>query len=93
LKSVKREYYIKNTIEFGWNRNVLTHHIQTKRFDRDDKTKKINNFEATLKNELSELATDIVKSEYNLEFLGISDDMHEREVENSFSRKYKKVFT
>jgi predicted nuclease of restriction endonuclease-like (RecB) superfamily len=89
-KREEREYYIKNTIEFGWNRNVLTHHIQTKRFDRDDKTKKINNFEATLKNELSELATDIVKSEYNLEFLSISDDMHEREVENSLVENIKK---
>jgi predicted nuclease of restriction endonuclease-like (RecB) superfamily len=42
-KREEREYYIKSTIEFGWNRNVLTHHIQTKRFNRDDKTKKLNN--------------------------------------------------
>lgn len=24
-----KEYYIKNSIEFGWNRNVLMHHIKT----------------------------------------------------------------
>lgn len=86
---IQKEYYLKNTIEFGWNRNVLTHHIQTNRFDRDDITRKLNNFEATLQGELSELAIDIVKSEYNLEFLGISDDVHEREVENSLVENIK----
>ena len=32
----QREYYIKNTIEYGWNRNVLTHHIKTDLYKRDD---------------------------------------------------------
>ena len=59
----ERKYYLKNTIEFGWNRNVLTHHIKTNLFEKDDDTKKLNNFEATLKNKLSELATEIVKSD------------------------------
>lgn len=31
----QKEYYIKNTIENGWNRNVLMHHIKTNLFDRD----------------------------------------------------------
>jgi predicted nuclease of restriction endonuclease-like (RecB) superfamily len=86
----QREYYIKNTIKFSWNRNVLTHHIQTKRFQRDASTKKLNNFKTTLQGKFSELATDIVKSEYNLEFLSISDSMHEREVENSLVENIKK---
>ena len=86
----QREYYIKNTIKFSWNRNVLTHHIQIKRFQRDASTKKLNNFKTTLQGEFSELATDIVKSEYNLEFLSISDSMHEREVENSLVENIKK---
>ena len=86
----EREYYIKSTVEFGWNRNILTHHIKTKRFYRDDDTTKLNNFKTTLQNELSELATDIVKSEYNLEFLSISDDAHEREVESNLIENIKK---
>lgn len=87
---IQREYYIKSTIEFGWNRNVLTHYIQTKRFERDDTAKKLNNFETTLKNELSELATDIVKSKYNLEFLSISDDVHEKKLESNLIENIKK---
>ena len=86
----EREYYIKNTVNFAWNRNVLTHHIQTKRFQRDDTAKKLNNFKNTLESKFSELASDIIKSEYNLEFLSISNNMHEREVENCLIENIKK---
>ncbi len=72
-----RKYYLENCIEHGWNRNVLTHHIKTNLFERDDTSKKENNFEVTLKSELSELAVDIVKSEYNLEFLEVAKSAHE----------------
>lgn len=64
----EREYYIKNTIENSWNRNVLMHHIKTNLFQRDKLDEKSNNFEVSLPNKLSQLAQDIVKSEYNLEF-------------------------
>ena len=86
----EREYYIKHTREHGWNRNVLTHHIKTNLFQRDDNNKKLNNFNTTLNNELSELLTDIVKSEYNLEFLEVAEDAHERQVENSLIENIKK---
>ena len=85
-----RKYYLENCIEHGWNRNVLTHHIKTNLFERDDTSKKENNFEVTLKSELSELAVDIVKSEYNLEFLEVAKSAHEREVENSLVQNIKK---
>lgn len=78
-----KEYYIKNSIEFGWNRNVLVHHIKTNLFDRDKIENKSNNFEISLPLHLSELAQEIVKSEYNLEFLEVAKDVHERVVENS----------
>jgi len=89
-EEVQREYYLKNTIEFSWNRNVLTHHIKTNLFARDDNKKKLHNFKDVLPSGLSELATDIVKSEYNLEFLEVAKDMHEREVENSLVENIKK---
>jgi predicted nuclease of restriction endonuclease-like (RecB) superfamily len=77
-----KDYYIKNSIEFGWNRNVLMHHIKTNLFDRDKKENKTNNFEISLPPYLSELARDIIKSEYNLEFLEVAKNAHERAVEN-----------
>ena len=78
-----KEYYLKNSIEFGWNRNVLMHHIKTNLFDRDKKENKTNNFEISLPPYLSELAKDIIKSEYNLEFLEVVKNTHERIVENA----------
>ena len=64
----EKKYYIKNTIKNSWNRNVLMHHIKTNLYKRDKLDEKSNNFEVSLPNKLSQLAQDIVKSEYNLEF-------------------------
>ncbi len=86
----QKEYYIKNIIENGWNRNVLMHHIKTNLFDRDTIEAKINNFEVALPQELSELAQDIIKSEYNLEFMEVAKNAHERQVENKLVENIKK---
>jgi len=88
--SKEREYYIKKTIELGWNRNVLMHYIKTNLYHRDNKKEKTTNFKLTLSNELSELAIDIIKSEYNLEFLGIENDFKERELEKSILKNLQK---
>jgi predicted nuclease of restriction endonuclease-like (RecB) superfamily len=86
---MQRKYYIENTIEFGWNRNVLTHYIKTNLFQRDDKNQKNNNFDLTLDNPFSELATDMIKNEYNLEFLEVAKDAYERKVESSLIENIK----
>jgi len=86
----QKEYYIKNTIENGWNRNVLIHHIKTNLFDMDKIESKTNNFEVALPMELSELALDIIESEYNLEFMEVAKNAHERQVENKLVANIKK---
>ena len=57
--------------------------IKTNLFDRDKKENKTNNFKISLPPDLSELAKDIIKSEYNLEFLEVAKNTHERVVENA----------
>ncbi len=86
----QKEYYIKNTIENRWNRNVLMHHIKTNLFERDKIETKSNNFEVALPLEISELAQDIIKSEYNLEFMEVAKNAHERQVENKLVENIKK---
>lgn len=86
----QKEYYIQNTIENGWNRNVLMHHIKTDLYKRDKLENKSNNFEVALPTNLSELAQDIIKSEYNLEFLNVAKNAHERQVENKLVENIKK---
>ena len=86
---LERAYYIKNTIEFGWSRNVLTHHIKTNLYKRDKKQLKQHNFQNTLPAETSEMATEMMKSEYNLAFLGIAKEAKERELESSIIENIK----
>lgn len=89
-QDIEKEYYIKQAIENGWNRNVLMHHIKTNLFQRDQVESKSNNFDVSLPTKLSELAQDIVKSEYNLEFLEVAKDTYERHVENKLIENIKK---
>ena len=60
----EREYYLKNTIEFGWSRNILTHHIKTDLYSRDNKELKQNNFTDTLPANIVDIADEMMKSEY-----------------------------
>ena len=86
----ERKYYLENTIAFGWSRNVLTHHIKTDLYTRDDQALKQNNFQDTLSSTTADLADEMMKSDYNLEFLGITKEAKERELENSIIENIKK---
>ncbi|MDP3466083.1 MAG: PDDEXK nuclease domain-containing protein [Sulfuricurvum sp.] len=86
----ERKYYLSNTIQHGWSRNVLTHHIKTDLYSRDQISLKQNNFVSTLPVHLSDLANEMIKSEYNLEFLEIAKEAKEREVENAIIDNIKK---
>jgi predicted nuclease of restriction endonuclease-like (RecB) superfamily len=72
-------WYIRKTIENGWSRNVLNMQIKTNLYARDGKG--INNFLSTLPAAQSDLARDIIKDPYNLEFLDIQGKVLERELE------------
>ena len=86
----EQEYYIKNTIEQGWSRDLLTFHIKTDLFKRDQKEIKQNNFDNTLPKELSLLANDIIKSKYSLEFLDVTKEAKELSVEKAIVENIKR---
>jgi len=86
----EQEYYIKSTQSYGWSRNVLTHHIKAELYQRDRKELKQNNFLDTLPQNLSELASEMMKSDYNLEFLDIAKEAKETEVEKSIVKNIQK---
>jgi predicted nuclease of restriction endonuclease-like (RecB) superfamily len=77
----KRLWYIRQTIEHGWSRAVLVHQIESDLYERQGKT--LNNFEQALPTPQSDLARELVNDPYNLEFLGIADEVSERELERS----------
>ena len=81
---VEREFYIQKTIENGWSRNVLEIQIETGLYLRQGKA--ITNFELTLPKPQSDLAQQLLKSPYNFDFLGLTDEAHERDIEQAMMR-------
>jgi len=77
----ERLWYIQQTIEHGWSRAVLVHQIESDLFERQGKT--LTNFERALPAPQSDLARELVKDPYNLDFLGLTEDVSERELEHS----------
>ena len=75
-----RVWYIKKTIENGWSRNVLVMHIEAQSHLKLGAAQ--TNFAITLPNPTSDLAQQIIKSEYNFDFLGLADTVHEKVIEN-----------
>jgi len=75
-----RGYYLEATARLGWTRNVLLNQIKAEAYQNglQDKT---HNFPAVLQQHLAEQADEALKSRYSLEFLGINQAVHERELE------------
>lgn len=76
----EREWYVQATVEHGWSRNVLTHHMETKLYARQGKA--ITNFERTLPAPQSDLAGQLLKDPYNFDFLTLHQDARERELQD-----------
>lgn len=77
-----KKYYLKSTVLLGWSRAVLLNQIKSKAFQRQVVENKQSNFDKTLPVHLSEQANESLRSEYNLDFLGITEPVLERELEN-----------
>jgi len=74
-----RKWYIEKTIENGWSRNVLVMQIESGAHLRLGKAQ--TNFKDTLPKTSSDLAQQLIKNEYNLDFLGLGDDALEKDIE------------
>ena len=75
----ERLWYIQQTIEHGWSRNVLVHQIESHLYQRQGKA--ITNFERALPGPQSDLAHQLLKDPYNFEFLTLQQDAEERLLE------------
>lgn len=83
-----RGYYLEATARLGWTRDVLLNQIKAEAYQASlqDKT---HNFPAVLPQHLAEQADEALKSRYSLEFLGISQAVHERELEHRLIARLK----
>ena len=74
-------FYIAQTTEHNWSRAVLVHQMETGLYKR--KGKALSNFEYTLPAPQNDLARELLKSSYNLDFLGLSEKANEKELEDA----------
>ena len=83
LEKIKTEeerlWYAQAAIEHGWSRNVLVIQIEAGLYGRQGKA--ITNFTKALPAPQSDLAQQLLKDPYNFDFLTLSKDADEREVE------------
>lgn len=81
-------FYVSKTIENNWSRSVLTHQIESNLFKRDGKA--ISNFNKTLPKPDSDLARQLIKDPYSFDFLALSKDFTERELEQNLTENITK---
>lgn len=77
-----RLWYLRATASFGWSRNVLLNQIKAGAHERAVTEKKTHNFDLALPEHFAEQAEEMLKSSYNLEFLGLRRAVRERELED-----------
>jgi predicted nuclease of restriction endonuclease-like (RecB) superfamily len=77
----ERQWYIKNAVEQGWSRNILSFQIDSGLYHRQGKA--ITNFPETLPPPDSDMAAQVFKDPYLFDFLGTADPRREREVEQA----------
>ncbi len=79
MKKVKgpaaRLYYLRATAQCGWSRSVLLNQIKAQAYERAAREKKTHHFGLALPEHFAEQADEMLKSRYNLEFLGIAPPM------------------
>lgn len=86
----EREWYARQAIANGWSRSVLIHQIESGLFAR--KGGALTNFSRTLPAEQSDLAQQIIKDPYIFDFLSLSLEISERELERRLVEHLRSFF-
>ena len=76
-------FYLRQTIENGWSRAVLTIQIEQNLFARQGRA--VTNFSQTLPAAQAELAAQILKDPYNFDFLTLEQNVQERDIEKQLT--------
>ncbi len=72
-------YYVQSTITHNWSRSVLTHQIESGLWEREGKA--LSNFSVALPSPQSDLAQQTLKNPYVFDFLDLTKQHTERELE------------
>lgn len=78
---LEREFYIRMTSRMGWSKNVLIHQIGNKTYEKTVTSQ--TNFDKRVPARIKHQAKLAVKDEYTFDFLELSEEHSERELERA----------
>jgi len=87
-KPAERLWYAQAALRHGWSRAVLTVQIETQAHRRMGKA--VTNFAQTLPPQQSDLAQQVLKDPYTFDFLTLSAEARERELEQGLTEHIQK---
>ena len=76
-----RNWYLAKAINHNWSRNILVMQIESRLLERSGQA--VTNFPASLPKPQSDLARESLKDPYRFDFLGLTDDAQERDIEHA----------
>lgn len=76
-----RLWYAAKAVEHNWSRNILVMQIESRLMERSGAA--VTNFALTLPKPDSDLARESLKDPYRFDFLGLTEESQEREIENA----------
>ena len=79
-----RRWYAAKAVEHNWSRNVLVMQIETRLLERSGAA--VTNFDLRLPKPHSDLARESLKDPYRFDFLGLTDEAQERDIEQALIR-------
>ena len=85
----EKEYYCRMVLKYNWSKRILAHQIESKSFERFLTDKKSHNFDKTLPVKMLKKVEPAIKDTYMLDFLEISEDVKEKELEKGLLENIK----
>lgn len=85
---LQKEFYIRTTKKFGWTKNVLIHQIENQSYEKYLLNQ--TNFDNAVSEKVKAQAHLAVKDEYSFDFLGLSKEHSEKELENGLMSNIRK---
>ena len=78
---VRRKRYAEAAVEHGWSRNVLVHNLRSRALERSGA--QTTNFSRLLDGDDADLAQQVTRDPYVLDFLAVDGDRDERAIESA----------
>ncbi len=80
----EREFYIQMSKKYGWSKNVLIHHVEGKSYEKFLLNQ--TNFDKAVPEKYRHQAKLAVKDEYNFDFLEVTEEHNEKELETAIMK-------